>query len=61
MAADIYPFLTFENSKQAMDYYVQEFGAEIITRTPFTEEQVQGLGLNVEDLSGTTAVGEFVV
>lgn len=61
MAADIYPFLTFENSKEAMDYYVQEFGAEIITRTPFTEEQVQGLGLNVEDLSGTTAVGEFVV
>lgn len=61
MAADIYPFLTFENTKEAMDYYVEEFGAEIISRTPFTEEQVQGLGLNIEDLSNTTVLGEFVV
>ncbi|WP_295728728.1 VOC family protein [uncultured Limosilactobacillus sp.] len=61
MAADIYPFLTFENSKEAMDYYVHEFGAEIIERTPFTEEQVQTLGLNVADLSTTTARGQFEV
>lgn len=59
MAADIYPFLTFENSKEAMDYYVQEFGAEIIERTPLTAEQVQTLGLDIEDLDDTTALGEF--
>lgn len=61
MAADIYPFLTFENSKEAMDYYVQEFGAEIIARTPFTAEQLQALGLDVEDLDATTALGEFEI
>ncbi|WP_251545813.1 VOC family protein [Limosilactobacillus caecicola] len=61
MEADIYPFLTFENSAEAMDYYVQEFGAKIIQRTPFTEEQVENLGLKVDDLAKTTVVGEFEI
>ena len=61
MAADIYPFLTFENSKEAMDYYVQEFGAEIIERTPFTAEQIQTLGLDTDNLADTTALGQFEV
>lgn len=61
MAADIYPFLTFENSKEAMEYYVQEFGAKIVERVPFTEEQVQNLGLNIDNLEETTAHGVFTI
>lgn len=29
MTAQIYPYLTFENAKEAMDYYVQNFDAEM--------------------------------
>lgn len=61
MAADIYPFLTFENTKEAMDYYVREFGAKIVERVPLTEKQAQDLGLEIDDLNDTTAYGEFMV
>lgn len=61
MAADIYPFLTFENTKKAMDYYVREFGAEIVERVPLTAEQAQDLGLEIDDLDETTAYGEFTI
>lgn len=61
MAAEIYPFLTFKNAKQAMDYYVQEFGAEIISRYPLTEEQANNLGLDPDDLADTTAYGEIQI
>ena len=47
MAAKIYPYLTFENAKVAMDYYAQYFGAEIIRRVPLTEEQAVSLGLRL--------------
>lgn len=61
MAADIYPFITFENTKEAMDYYVQEFDAKIIDRRPFTEEQAANIGLEVDNLEETTARGEMEI
>lgn len=61
MTARIYPYLTFENAKEAMDYYVEAFGAEIISHTPLSEAQAQSLGLPVDDLSSTTALGEIAV
>ena len=61
MAAKIYPYLTFENAKVAMDYYAQYFGAEIIRRVPLTEEQAVSLGLPSENLAATTARGGILV
>lgn len=61
MTAKIYPYLTFENAKEAMDYYVQNFGAEILYHQPLSEEQAENIGLSTDDLATTTAYGEFSV
>ena len=61
MTAKLYPFLTFENAKEAMAYYAEVFGAQIITHNPLSEAQVTNLGLEVSDLEETTALGEFTV
>ena len=44
MTVQIYPYLTFENAKEAMDYYVQNFDAEIVYRQPLSKEQAENLG-----------------
>lgn len=61
MTVKIYPYLTFENAKEAMDYYVQNFGAEILYHQPLSEEQAENIGLSTDDLAATTAYGEFSV
>ena len=48
MTAQIYPYLTFENAKEAMDYYVQNFDAEIVYHQPLSEEQAENLGLDID-------------
>ena len=55
MTAKIYPYLTFENAREAMHYYVEQFGAEIIYRQPLSAEQAENLGLALDDLDTTTA------
>ena len=35
------PYLTFKNAKEAMDYYVQAFWAEITYHQSLTEEQAE--------------------
>ena len=32
--ADIYPYLVFENAKEAMAYYAEQFDADIVARRP---------------------------
>lgn len=61
MAAQIYPYLTFENAKEAMDYYVQNFDAEIIYHQRLSKEQAENLGLDLETLDSTTFRGEFTI
>ena len=61
MTAQIYPYLTFENAKEAMDYYVQNFDAEIVYHQPLSEEQAENLGLDIDSLSTTTFRGIFQV
>ena len=61
MTAKIYPYLTFENAREAMHYYVEQFGAEIIYRQPLSAEQAENLGLALDDLDATTAHGEFSI
>ncbi|MBU3829961.1 MAG: VOC family protein [Candidatus Limosilactobacillus merdavium] len=59
MTVQIYPYLTFENAKEAMDYYVQNFDAEIVYRQPLSKEQAENLGLDIDALNSTTFRGEF--
>lgn len=61
MTAQIYPYLTFENAKEAMDYYVQNFGAQIIYHQPLSQQQAENLGLDIEKLDSTTFRGEFTI
>ena len=50
----IYPYLTFENAKEAMAYYEQDFGAQITYHEALTKEQAESLGLPVDQLDQTT-------
>lgn len=53
--ADIYPYLVFENAKEAMAYYAEQFDADIVARRPLTKAQVDSYGLELTDLDETTA------
>lgn len=61
MTATIYPYLTFQNAKEAMNYYEQDFGAEITYHEPLTKQQVENLGMATDQLSQTTLRGEFMI
>lgn len=61
MTATIYPYLTFQNAKEAMAYYEREFGAEIIYREPLTKDQAESIGMPVDQLNQTTLRGEFII
>lgn len=61
MTASIYPYLTFQNAKEAMAYYEQDFGAEITYHQPLSEKQAESLGLPVDQLAQTTLRGEFMI
>lgn len=57
--ADIYPYLVFENAKEAMAYYAEQFDADIVARRPLTKAQVDSYGLELTDLDETTAYGDL--
>lgn len=57
----IYPYLTFENAKEAMAYYEQDFSAQITYHEALTKEQAESLGLPVDQLDQTTMRGEFMI
>lgn len=59
--ADIYPYLVFENAKEAMAYYAEQFDADIVARRPLTKARVDSYGLELTDLDETTAYGEFTI
>lgn len=61
MSTRFFPFLIFKNAKEALDYYQDQFGAEILLREPMTEDQVERLGIQVENLDDTTAHAEFSI
>lgn len=59
--AKLYPYLSFENSKEALTYYEQVFGATNISRLPVGEEQAKDFGIPVDKLADTTMHGGFNV
>lgn len=48
--AKMYPYLAFENAKEALGYYEEVFGATNISRLPVSEEQSEMFGLAKENL-----------
>ncbi|HAM2109748.1 TPA: glyoxalase/bleomycin resistance/extradiol dioxygenase family protein [Listeria monocytogenes] len=59
--AKMYPYLAFENAKEALGYYEEVFGATYISRLPVSEEQSEMFGLAKENLENTTVHGGFTV
>lgn len=49
--AQLYPYFNFENTKEALAYYKQVFGATILSRTPGQKEMLEKMGItkNPED------------
>jgi PhnB protein len=61
MTATIYPYLTFQNAKEAMAYYEQDFGAKITYHQSLSKDQAESLGLPIDQLNQTTLRGEFMI
>ncbi len=60
----IYPYLTFENAKEAMAYYRQEsLALKLRISRGSDKEQAESLGLPVDQLDQTTMRGgiEFMI
>lgn len=62
METELIPYLTFENTKSALDYYQQVFGATDVYRTVPTPKQADEMSLNDDvDLNELTVLGGFKI
>ncbi|EJG0097743.1 VOC family protein, partial [Staphylococcus pseudintermedius] len=53
--------IAFENTKEALEYYEEVFGATEINRLPVTKEQAGHFGLSQEDATDATMHAEFTI
>lgn len=61
MMAKIYPYLMFENAKEALTYYEEVFGATNIARMQMTPDQEAAFDTPVPNLEDSTIHGTFSV
>lgn len=61
MSATTYPYLAFENTKKALQYYEQVFGATDIVRLPVTQDQADQFGISTDHLEDKTIHAEFKI
>lgn len=62
METELIPYLTFENTKSALDYYQQIFGVTDVFRTVPTPRQAEEMSLNADvDLNELTVQGGFTI
>ena len=61
MSAQVYPYLSFECAKSAIEYYTEVFFATKQYRKQITEAQAEGFGLPVDKLEDTTIHGGFTI
>ena len=54
----VIPYLTFENTIEAIKYYETIFGEILVKRMPMTEEMAKGMGVE-GDISGKTLHSEL--
>ncbi|EHD0818427.1 VOC family protein [Staphylococcus pseudintermedius] len=57
----LYPYIAFENTKEALEYYEEVFGTTEINRLPVTKEQAGHFGLSQEDATDATMHAEFTI
>ncbi|SCT00675.1 VOC family protein [Staphylococcus caeli] len=56
---EIFPYLNFENTKEALAYYEEVFGATNITRLPVGKEQAAQFNMSPEDADNATMHSQF--
>ncbi|WP_436862172.1 VOC family protein [Staphylococcus caeli] len=56
---EIFPYLNFENTKEALTYYEEVFGATNITRLPVGKEQAAQFNMSPEDADNATMHSQF--
>lgn len=61
MTANLYPYITFTNAKEALQYYATVFDATDIFREPVSPDQAEYYGLLDTNLADTTFHGGFSV
>lgn len=59
--AQLTPYLAFENTKEALDYYERVFLAENINCTPVGQEQAAQFGIDPADADNKTMHSEFEI
>ena len=57
----LYPYLAFENTKEALKYYEEVFGATDINRLPVDPSQAEGFGVSKEEAPDKTMHSEFTI
>ncbi|MCE5042695.1 VOC family protein [Staphylococcus chromogenes] len=57
----LYPYLSFENTKEALAYYEEVFGATDILRLPVSEKQAQQFGVDPSQAENATMHSEFSI
>lgn len=58
---DIYFYLVFENVKEVMVYYVEQFDVDIVVWCFLIKVQVDSYGLELMDLDEIIVYGEFMI
>lgn len=61
MTAKLYPYITFANAKEALQYYQDVFGATDVFRQPVSSDQAEYYGLLDDNLENTTFHGGFSI
>jgi PhnB protein len=56
---NLYPYLRFENAKQAIDYYIDVFGARLISHMPLSAEMAEQFGVSTAYLDNSTMHAEI--
>ena len=59
--AKLHPYLHFENTKEALEYYTTVFGARVVDRYPVPPEMAKQFGLPLEALENSTMHAEFLI
>lgn len=57
--ANIHPYLSFNNTKEALEYYEEVLGAAHIVRLPVSQEQADQFGVPLDKLEETTMHSQF--
>lgn len=59
--ACLFPYLAYDNTKEALEYYERVFGAENINRMPVGQEQAAQFGIDPAEADNKTMHSEFEI